>query len=95
MRWAWTVKPSSGTKCDRCWHYRDEHSGLDEEHPTICGRCTGNLYGTGEPRRGCLNPPDPNHSGHPWHSRIRARHSLPWLGVADAGDRARSADQDR
>jgi isoleucyl-tRNA synthetase len=45
-----TVKPSSGTKCDRCWHYRDD-IGLDEEHPTICGRCTGNLYGTGEPRR--------------------------------------------
>ena len=44
------VKPSSGTKCDRCWHYRDD-IGLDEEHPTICGRCTGNLYGKGDPRR--------------------------------------------
>ncbi|HZE90850.1 MAG TPA: zinc finger domain-containing protein [Rhizobacter sp.] len=37
-------------KCDRCWHYRDD-VGHDPAHPTICGRCTSNLYGAGERRR--------------------------------------------
>lgn len=45
-----TVKPSSATKCERCWHYRDD-VGTDAAHPTICGRCTSNLYGSGEVRR--------------------------------------------
>lgn len=44
------VKPSSATKCERCWHYRDD-VGADAAHPTICGRCTSNLYGSGETRR--------------------------------------------
>ncbi|MGZ5256020.1 MAG: zinc finger domain-containing protein, partial [Burkholderiales bacterium] len=29
--------------------YRDD-VGVDPEHPEICGRCTANLYGTGEVR---------------------------------------------
>ena len=45
-----TVTPATAPKCERCWHYRDD-VGADAKHPTICGRCTSNLYGTGEPRR--------------------------------------------
>ena len=45
-----TVTPSSATKCERCWHYRDD-VGQDPAHPTICGRCTSNLFGAGETRR--------------------------------------------
>jgi isoleucyl-tRNA synthetase len=44
------VAPSTAAKCDRCWHYRDD-VGQDPAHPTICGRCTSNLYGDGERRR--------------------------------------------
>lgn len=44
------VTPSSATKCERCWHYRDD-VGTDAAHPTICGRCTSNLYGAGETRK--------------------------------------------
>ncbi len=44
-----TVTPSSATKCERCWHWRDD-VGHDAAHPTICGRCTSNLHGAGEPR---------------------------------------------
>ena len=40
---------SKGTKCERCWHYRDD-IGIVAAHPTICGRCTSNLYGAGEVR---------------------------------------------
>jgi isoleucyl-tRNA synthetase len=43
------VTPSAATKCERCWHYRDD-VGSDAQHPTICGRCTSNLYGAGETR---------------------------------------------
>jgi isoleucyl-tRNA synthetase len=43
------VSPSTATKCERCWHWRDD-VGHDPEHPTICGRCTSNLHGTGEHR---------------------------------------------
>ncbi len=43
------VSPSTGVKCERCWHYRDD-IGADVAHPTLCGRCTSNLYGTGETR---------------------------------------------
>ena len=41
---------STATKCERCWHYTDD-VGHDAAHPTICGRCTSNLFGTGETRR--------------------------------------------
>ncbi|WP_326533262.1 isoleucine--tRNA ligase [Pseudorhodoferax sp.] len=43
------VAPSSDTKCERCWHYRAD-VGSDPAHPTLCGRCTSNLFGTGETR---------------------------------------------
>ena len=43
------VQPSAAIKCERCWHYRDD-VGHDPAHPTICGRCTSNLYGAGEIR---------------------------------------------
>lgn len=36
-------------KCERCWHYREE-VGANAEHPTLCGRCTANLFGDGEHR---------------------------------------------
>ena len=43
------VSASSDAKCERCWHYRSD-VGVDPAHPTICGRCTSNLYGDGEAR---------------------------------------------
>ncbi|SFE02975.1 isoleucine--tRNA ligase [Paracidovorax konjaci] len=43
------ARPSSDTKCERCWHYRAD-VGHDAAHPTLCGRCTSNLFGTGEHR---------------------------------------------
>jgi isoleucyl-tRNA synthetase len=43
------VKPSAHCKCERCWHYRAD-VGHDSRHPDLCGRCTSNLYGSGEPR---------------------------------------------
>jgi len=44
-----TVTPSAATKCERCWHWRDD-VGHDPAHPGLCGRCTSNLYGAGEAR---------------------------------------------
>ena len=44
-----SVTASSNEKCERCWHYRAD-VGADTAHPTLCGRCTSNLYGAGEPR---------------------------------------------
>jgi isoleucyl-tRNA synthetase len=44
-----SVEASKSTKCERCWHYRDD-VGHDADHPTLCGRCTSNLYGAGEVR---------------------------------------------
>jgi isoleucyl-tRNA synthetase len=43
------VIASNAVKCERCWHYRDD-VGADAAHPTLCGRCTSNLYGEGEQR---------------------------------------------
>ena len=43
------VTPSAHVKCDRCWHYRAD-VGSDAAHPTICGRCVSNLFGSGEVR---------------------------------------------
>jgi isoleucyl-tRNA synthetase len=45
-----TVQASTATKCERCWHYRDD-VGSDAAHPTICGRCSSNLHGAGEARQ--------------------------------------------
>ena len=48
-----TSSTSSSAKCDRCWHYPKypDNVGQDAAHPTICGRCISNLFGTGEVRR--------------------------------------------
>ena len=45
-----SVSASTCTKCERCWHYVED-VGIDPAHPTICGRCTSNLYGAGETRQ--------------------------------------------
>ena len=44
-----TVTASAHAKCERCWHFRAD-VGSSDEHPTICGRCTSNLFGEGEKR---------------------------------------------
>ncbi|HEX3140420.1 MAG TPA: zinc finger domain-containing protein, partial [Rhizobacter sp.] len=44
------VAASTDQKCERCWHYRSD-VGADAAHPTLCGRCTSNLFGDGEPRK--------------------------------------------
>ena len=44
------VNPSAAPKCERCWHWRED-VGDDLRHPQLCGRCVGNLFGAGEPRR--------------------------------------------
>ncbi len=44
------VAASAHQKCERCWHYRAD-VGHNAEHPSICGRCTSNLYGHGEARQ--------------------------------------------
>jgi isoleucyl-tRNA synthetase len=33
-----TISRADGTKCERCWNYRED-IGSDPQHPTICGRC--------------------------------------------------------
>ena len=45
-----SVSASMDAKCERCWHYRAD-VGIDPAHPTICGRCTSNLFGLGEDRK--------------------------------------------
>ena len=44
------TRASTATKCERCWHYRED-VGHDTTHPTLCGRCTSNLFGRGEHRQ--------------------------------------------
>ncbi|MFY7906590.1 MAG: zinc finger domain-containing protein, partial [Burkholderiaceae bacterium] len=44
-----SVEAQKHQKCERCWHYRDD-VGHDADHPGLCGRCTSNLHGAGEPR---------------------------------------------
>jgi isoleucyl-tRNA synthetase len=44
------VTPSPHAKCERCWHYRAD-VGSDSNHPTLCGRCLNNLFGSGEVRK--------------------------------------------
>jgi isoleucyl-tRNA synthetase len=43
------VDASKYLKCERCWHYRAD-VGAHADHPTLCGRCFGNLFGNGETR---------------------------------------------
>ena len=45
-----SVAKADGTKCERCWHWETD-VGQNTEHPTICGRCAGNVDGPGETRR--------------------------------------------
>ncbi|HYF60348.1 MAG TPA: class I tRNA ligase family protein, partial [Burkholderiaceae bacterium] len=45
-----SVAPSAHAKCERCWHWRAD-VGHEPAHPALCGRCTSNLHGAGEPRR--------------------------------------------
>ena len=44
------AQPSPHTKCDRCWHYRED-VGQHAGHETICGRCVSNIEGPGETRK--------------------------------------------
>ena len=44
------VNRSGHSKCERCWHWRDDVGAMDG-HPALCGRCVANLYGAGERRR--------------------------------------------
>lgn len=44
------VKPSSNTKCIRCWHRRPD-VGRYAHHPELCGRCVTNVDGPGEQRK--------------------------------------------
>ncbi|MFQ5509637.1 MAG: isoleucine--tRNA ligase [Leptospirillia bacterium] len=39
-----TVAPASGTKCNRCWIFRED-VGSDPAHPEICARCAGVVGG--------------------------------------------------
>ena len=43
------VMPSPDAKCERCWHYQAD-VGQDTAHPTLCLRCSHNLFGSGEKR---------------------------------------------
>jgi isoleucyl-tRNA synthetase len=44
------VEPSRSTKCERCWHWRDD-VGADRRHAPLCARCVSNLEGPGEARK--------------------------------------------
>ncbi|MBI5750316.1 MAG: class I tRNA ligase family protein, partial [Nitrospinae bacterium] len=37
-----SVSQALGKKCERCWNY-NESVGENNEHPTVCNRCIGNL----------------------------------------------------
>ncbi|MBT4882751.1 MAG: isoleucine--tRNA ligase, partial [Glaciecola sp.] len=43
------VSKSSGEKCVRCWHHRED-VGTITAHPELCGRCVDNIDGAGEVR---------------------------------------------
>lgn len=45
-----SVTACAHPKCERCWHYRQD-VGANADHPTICGRCVSNLFGSGEVRQ--------------------------------------------
>jgi len=44
------LKPSTHTKCVRCWQRRPD-VGRYAEHPELCGRCVTNVDGPGEQRK--------------------------------------------
>jgi len=43
------VRGSQYKKCGRCWHHTKD-VGTHPDHPEICGRCIGNLFGDSEAR---------------------------------------------
>ncbi len=43
------VRPSTHSKCVRCWHHRED-VGTDKTHPELCDRCIENVDGEGESR---------------------------------------------
>jgi isoleucyl-tRNA synthetase len=43
------VRPSTHTKCVRCWHHRED-VGKNTQHPELCGRCVENVDSKGEIR---------------------------------------------
>lgn len=44
------IRASSAEKCARCWHHRED-VGVVAAHPSLCGRCVGNIVGVGESRQ--------------------------------------------
>ena len=47
---ALNIAATSGTKCERCWHFTDD-VGQNEQHTDLCGRCVTNIDGEGELRQ--------------------------------------------
>ncbi len=45
-----SVAVAGSEKCERCWHRRAD-VGTHAQHPSLCGRCIGNIEGPGEERR--------------------------------------------
>ncbi|KTC99677.1 isoleucyl-tRNA synthetase [Legionella geestiana] len=45
-----TVTATEHPKCERCWHRRAD-VGTNASHPTLCGRCVGNVTGVDEVRQ--------------------------------------------
>ena len=43
------VTPATHTKCERCWHHRED-VGRNAKYGDLCGRCVTNVEGPGEAR---------------------------------------------
>ncbi|WP_417568316.1 isoleucine--tRNA ligase [Marinobacter sp.] len=43
------VTPAANTKCERCWHHRED-VGRNAKYVDLCGRCVTNVEGAGEAR---------------------------------------------
>ena len=43
------VTPATHTKCERCWHHRED-VGRNAKYDDLCGRCVTNVEGPGEAR---------------------------------------------
>ena len=43
------VAPAAHTKCERCWHHRED-VGRNAKYDDLCGRCVTNVEGPGEAR---------------------------------------------
>ena len=44
------ARPSTATKCGRCWHYSDSVGAVSAQ-PEVCARCAGHLQGDAEVRQ--------------------------------------------